>query len=429
VRVLPFLLGCLSTFALLAAPGVRAQGETGDGIQVVETEHYRLHYEGPAAEAEEAGRVLEAAWPLFRAHFGAEPKLGTARDGTPEKLVMRFSATREQWVTGIRADGTWPPQGAGGYYWPVTKTAHLYRQPTTYFTRALLIHEAAHQFHYLARTRNRAPAATWYTEGVAEHLCWHRWDGTTLVLGVIPGVSLKDYPALALKEMRAQDFDMKLFVDGKVEASRAVGWALYTWLATGQDGKPMPKFDALRRKMDAGARPSGPMKSYFGDAKKLHAQVLTWLEQNQSPWAQGFNEWEQIDTTAFRGHAGVVTVVRRKARTNTLGATLEVPAAGRWRGGLLLHWTSADDYTVAMLDGRGGIQVNRRQGGRWNRLHRGRIRRAEDARVHDLVAVREGASVSFWIDGDEIGAWALPPGPMGLSLESCDLRFRGVDAQ
>ena len=414
--VLPALTGVVS--------GEEKASVARAGVEVVLTRHYRLHYVGSREEAEQAARILEAAWPSFERHFGSAPRLA---DG--ERLLVRFSATRGQWQHGIRADGTVPPQGAGGYYWPRTKTAHLYRQPTAYFTRTLLLHEAAHQFHYLARTRNRAPAANWYTEGVAEHLSWHRWDGEALTLGVIPGVSLKDFPAAALKELKAPDFDMKLVIGGQIKSSRPLAWALYTYFATGAEGDPLPGFSTFRRQMDAGRRAGGVVRKQFGKAGRLHASLVAWLERSQSPWSQAFNEWEQTGTGCFRGRAGVVTACRCKRRAQVIGATLEVPSGGRWRGGLLLHWTDVDDYTVATLDRWGGVQVNRRQGGRWNRLHSSRIRRPRSAGSHDLVAVREGEGVSFWIDGREIGAWTLPLGPMGLCVEACDLQFRDVDAR
>lgn len=407
-----------------SAKAASAKAALAAEVQLVETRHYRLHYVGSKASAEEAGRVLEAAWPAFEKHFGSAPRL---RAG--ERLCVRFSATREAWQRGIRADGTRPPRGAGGYYWPRTRTAHLYRQPTAYFTRTLLLHEAAHQFHYLARTRNRAPRAHWYIEGVAEHLSWHRWDGKTLELGIVPGVSLKDFPAAALKELREEDFDLKLVIGGQIRASRPLSWALYTWFATGAEGQPLPGFSDFRRELDGGGRPGGVVHKYFGEPRPLHARLVSWLEKSQSPWSQAFNEWEQTGPRRFRGHARVVTACRCKRGAQVIGATLEVPAAGRWRGGLLLHWTDAEDYTVAMLDRWGGVQVNRRRDGRWKRLHRSRIRRARSAESHDLVAVREGAGVSFWIDGDEIGAWTLPAGPMGLCVEACDLQFRDVDAR
>lgn len=158
--------------------------------EIVETEHYRFVSEGPRAEAEELGRVLEAAYAGFAAYFEAKPKLGKG-----ERLSVKFFETRDAWAAALRAAGATPPDGAGGYYWTEDRTAYLYRQPTRYFTRSLLLHEATHQFQFLACTRNREPLAYWYKEGVAEHLGWNAWDGRELAIGVLPLVSLENYPA------------------------------------------------------------------------------------------------------------------------------------------------------------------------------------------------------------------------------------------
>jgi hypothetical protein len=44
--------------------------------ETVETEHYVLVSQGPREEAEEFGRVLEAAYARFAVYFKAVPKLG-----------------------------------------------------------------------------------------------------------------------------------------------------------------------------------------------------------------------------------------------------------------------------------------------------------------------------------------------------------------
>ncbi|MHC5037287.1 MAG: hypothetical protein ACYTHM_08240 [Planctomycetota bacterium] len=155
---------------LLSSPLARA----GEKIHTVDSRHYKLFWEGSAEKAEEMSRVLEAAWEEFRKFFGTAPKLKKG-----ERLLVRFFQKRAGWEAGIRKDGTNPPRSGGGYYWPPTKTAYLYRQPMRYYTRCLFIHEVAHQFHYLSRTGNRDPRVGWYTEGVVEHLAWHFKDYPT----------------------------------------------------------------------------------------------------------------------------------------------------------------------------------------------------------------------------------------------------------
>ena len=82
------------------------------------------------------------------------------------------------------------------------------------------MHEATHQFHYLARTRNAQPTAKWYREGVAEFLSWHTWDGERIRLGVRPRITLSDYAAQALAAVTADDFDLDAVVaDGRGPAT------------------------------------------------------------------------------------------------------------------------------------------------------------------------------------------------------------------
>jgi hypothetical protein len=64
-----------------------------------------------------------------------------------EKLPVFIAATREGFAARLTADGIAPP-ASGGYCHPGNRTAYLWRQPTLYHTRVLLLHEATHQFHY-----------------------------------------------------------------------------------------------------------------------------------------------------------------------------------------------------------------------------------------------------------------------------------------
>ena len=416
--------GLLASALLAVAalvPGTARPARAELATHVVETEHYRLHYEGDLRAAREAGAVLEAAWKGFEAWFGAAPSLEAG-----ERLTIRFYATQAAWAAGIRSDGTAVPHGAGGYYWPGTRTSYLYRQPTVYFTRVLLIHEAAHQFHFLTRTRNRNPRSGWYTEGLAEFLSWHRWDGEALTLGVIPGVTLKDYPAKALAEMEAEGFDLGAILRGDAKPSRAISWAIVCYLATGKDGGPLPRFDEFRRRMDRGRSAMPLFERFFGRLGRFETRLRAWLEANQTPWAPVFNEWEQIGAGRFRGYAGVVTACRLKGEATQLRARLEPSPSRRWRAGLLLHWTDKNDYTVAMVTSRGGLRVDRRKDGRWLTLERRWLGRRPGGEGLRLEARRADGRVSFLVDGALQGSYELPGGVLGLCLERADLRFSDV---
>jgi len=389
--------------------------------ETVETAHYRLVSEGPRAEAEEFGRVLEAAYPRFAAHFKATPKLGKGA-----RLEVRFFETREAWAAAVRAAGATAPEVAGGYYWTGDSTAYLYRQPTRLFTRALLLHETTHQFHFLACTRNREPQAFWYKEGVAEFLGWNEWDGERLALGVLPVVALEDYPARALADLRGAD--LEAVIEGKAEPARPLAWAIYRHLATGNGGKPLKGFEKLGDKLDGGAKPSSFFWKSFGQPAAYRKALLAWLEAEQQPFVPLFNEWEPLGPDRVRGFAGVVTACRLQAKATQLSATIEAPADGApWRGGGLLHHEGPDDYTVFLVDQTGYVRVTRRRAGRWEVLEQGAgPPLPPDGKVQITLSLADGRA-RFTVAGSEPhGPWDLPKPAFGLALENCDLVFSGL---
>jgi len=353
--------------------------------------------------------MLEAAWPQYAEFFGSEPKLKKG-----EKLRVRYFTTRERWVKALMADRAIPPGKAGGYYWPTTKTAYLYQQPTRSYTRTLLLHEAAHQFHYLARTRNSNPQVPWYTEGIAEYLAEHFWDGETLELGVVQLVTLKDYPTAALATLKSGE----LILDETTP--RPVGWALVRYLAT----KPHRRFQRLCKKLDAGAANS--FDKTIGKPKKIHAELTTWLEREQEPWAQVFNEWNGVGAKSIRGFADVVSLCRVKRPTKELAATLIRPADGRFKAGVLLEYKDAKDYTVALLDQDGVLHIQRRRDGGWKILERHGSLVVPDQRI-PFVAARSAKGVLFTVCGRTFGPWKFEGDTLGLALEACDVTFTDLE--
>ena len=407
--------------ASLLVQSARAEAPTA---RVVETVHYRLEAEADEGTATEYGRVLEAAYEGLAEFFGQAPKLA---DG--ERLRVRFFDTQASWAAGMRADGVEPPTGAGGYYAPGKRTAYLYRQPTRTFTRVLLVHEATHQFHYLARTRNAQPSAKWYREGVAEFLSWHTWDGTRIRLGVRPRITLSDYAAKALAAVTEDAFDLGAVVDDRTWPGYAPVWALFRYLATGRDGAPLKGFETFCRKMDAGGGVGPLFKRFFKGAQRFRAGFVAWLEAEQQPWTWMFNEWEDRGGDAFRGFAGVVSACRLKQATDRLTARLEVPPEGPWCGGLLLHYGGADDYTVALLDHRGRLRVDRRVDGAWKHLATGEVVPAPAGTPLRLAARRAAQGIALDVGEATFGPFDLPASPLGLAVDSSDLVFSEVEWQ
>jgi hypothetical protein len=394
-------------FVLVAAAAASAEP--------IETTHYRLFHAGP--DAPEAARVLEAAYAGFVRFFGTEPK-------EKGKLVVRFFEKREEWAKAIIADRAVPPADAGGYYWPDSKTAYLYRQPTRYDTRALLIHEAAHQFHYLARTRNSQPKAYWYSEGVAEYLCEHYWDGEKLTLGVLAMANLRDYPKKALALAEAEDFKLQHFVEGKQHpTSRPLGWALYRYLVTGKH-KGLARW---QRKMDGGNTPGPIFKKTFGRGRKVQDAFVDWLRGEQQTWVQIWNEWYPVGGNALHGVADVVSACRPKEPATVLKATLHAPKKGRWMAGILLHYSSKDDYSVALLDWGGFLRIQRRVGKGWQTIERGPGPPKPKDGKYKLQAFRKKGKVYLMVGADGYGPWELPGNVLGLALERCRVTFSDIE--
>ena len=389
---------------------------------VVESDHYRLTMEGERQKAEEYSRLLEAAWKQWQAYFGKKPKLKKS-----EKLDVRYFKTREPWAAAIQRDGGKPPDGAGGYYWPPAKTAYLYTQPTDYYTRTLLLHEAGHQFHFLACTRNKEPAVGWYTEAVAEYLAAHMWDGSTLKLGVLPTISLNDYAGKALAAVKAPGFDLTKFVETAGADQRPIGWALYRYLVTGNGGKPFKRAKDFKRKMDGGVTPGPIFKKCFGKPAKVQPEFVKWLEKSQEPWEQVFVEWQGVGPGRMRATSKVVSICRLKQAPKVLEATLLVPPRGkRWLGGILVHYSSKDDFTVCLLDWGGHIRIQRRKGKGWQILERGPGPGVGDDGNYHFQAFRKGGNVYLQIGLLSYGPWELPGSALGLAIQDCTLEFKDV---
>lgn len=398
---------------LLAAPPSVAPPAP---VRIV-TAHYSLLADTSPARAKELAAVLEAAWPEYAKFFGATPKLGKN-----EHLPVRFCATRASFEAALRVDHQYVPK-SGGYYAPGNRTAYLWRQPTSYYTCCLLLHECAHQFHFLSRTGNHALGIEWYVEGTAEYLARHQWDGKHLTLGVRPLISLKDYAKTALAEL---DSGADLTPAGKTGVlSRPLAWALYRFLETKRNRR---RFQRLKDIWDRGVGKPSDLFRVFGHPKGLTKKLHAWLESEQTPWCQVFNQWEEIAPDRIRGVAGpwITSFCRLKGEAVSLDAKLEIPSTTSFTGGLLLAFRGNDDYTVALVLSGKRILVNRRKDGKWTTLLSAACPGPAKQGLLALAARWEGAKVHFFVEGKEIGAFALSGRTLGLALQGGTATYRDV---
>ncbi len=414
-------------FAMLAAVLLVPADAAGADVLVVRGTHYELASDGPREEAEDWLRALDAAWPQFESFFGAAPKV--AADA---RLRVSFHETERAWRDAIAAAGGTPPDGggAGGYYDPVSKTAFGWRQPTRWYTRTLLLHEAAHQFHYLARTGNDSPGCGWYAEGVAEHLSHHTWDGTTLRLGVVPPVSLEDRPAKALAAVGSAGFDLAKFVSGEAGAPRPESLHLVRYLVDGNGGRHARKFHEFARKVDRGTKADADaFARAFGPAKTFLPAWRQWLPTVQEPWTCVFVEWEARAADALRAESKVVSLCRTRGPVHGVSAKIQPLTAG-WKAGLLIEFTDAANFVVAMLDGGPRLKVERMRAGAWTRLGEHDVPAPADGSAWDLSAMRPGdGGVTLTVNGTPAGTYTLANGPLGLAVDHCTADFTALRAK
>src|SRR4051794_7185584 len=119
--------------ALLLALVLLAQPPAGTDHR---TQHYDLYTE--TGDAAELGRLLEGLHGHLKKHFGK---------AAPRRLRVQVYADLNRFRQALAADGL-DKDRAGGFYSFKTQKVYLYRQPSAYYPRQLLLHESTHQFHH-----------------------------------------------------------------------------------------------------------------------------------------------------------------------------------------------------------------------------------------------------------------------------------------
>lgn len=406
------------TLLLAGVARAPASAQDDSALKTYEGLHYRLGTDAPEAVALEYVKMLEAAWPLNEQFFGKAPKL--RKD---EKLNIYFLQTQEGWHQKLKADKVEIPIGAGGYYWPGNRNVYLWKQPTIYNTRQLLLHEAMHQFHFIACCNNVGPKDVWYIEGVVEHLSRHYWDGEKLTLGVVPLCSLENYPKLALELFERDDFSLPDMIDDKRASTRPEQWALVRYLLLADDGKHKTKWANLRPRLDGGQQGKNVFRQVIGEPKTLQPAIKAWLKTQQESLVPVWNEWWGLGPDSACGTATVTSALRARDDAVSFSATLNMPKDGTWKGGLLIGFEDSSNYCVALFDNAGGFSVNLRKDDKWQVLKRGKSAPARAEGKLALKAERVEGGIRVTQDEVEVGLFDLPGKKLGVCLENCTLSF------
>lgn len=402
-RVLLAVLG-LGVLACSTCLGVAALADqpAGPSAADIRTEHYDLHIEG--LDAADTARMLEQLYGQLSTYFGSAP---TGR------LSLAVYATKERWEAALRADQQYVPPNSGGYYAPYTKKAYLWIQPSVFSTRHLVLHEATHQFHYLTATANHPPSAEWYIEGLAEYFGLHNWDGQRLQTGVIPSITLEDYPSAAMKNFQATGSDLTKML---AHADRPEAWALVHFLLNNH----ADQFRSLAAKLDKGQDAAESWRQVFGDdTSRLTGEFSQWIKGHAQPWQIVWIPWQQRgDAIVADPATSALAVLKETPKTLTVELERQT-AAGI--AGLVFGYRSDKDFQVfQMLPGR-KVRTIRRANGAWSVTST--VDLPPSSGPETLSVTQEGSSTSLWANGQKIATVAAA-GQVGLNVERGPALFR-----
>jgi uncharacterized protein DUF1570 len=388
------MLSLLLTTLLLADPRVTD----------VTTEHYHIRSAGPDAEV--VGRMLEGLHGQLANFFGRRPE---------GRLEVEIHATREAYQEAIaRAGLTFV--GGGGYYALETKKVYLFPQPSEYFTRQLILHEAAHQFHFLVATGNTAPRSAWYAEGLAEYFAVHNFDDRVLQLGVVPAITLEDYPAKATNALDALDWDLKGIISGRVKAGRPLAWSLVHFLVHRRPAE----FKRLAARLDRDEEPLSAWQATLGRiTPEFVSEYRKWVEQHSQPWSIVWTAWQEVGNR-IEGHSRVVGVSVLKETSGRLEAEMEL-VDGRLKAGLVFGYRSPQDFYMLQVFSHGWVRIVRRVDDQWETLVSEAIPRAKHRNV--VALSRDKSRVTLSVNRQEVRTLEAP-GQVGLNVDGCRVRFR-----
>jgi hypothetical protein len=393
---------------------------SGDGW-IVLGEKYSLYAETSNAEALVLSAILESGWKAMEDWFGSAPNIATG-----EKLKVKLYDDVTSWEQAIVADGLAVPQNAGGMYHPDTRTAYLRQQPTVYYTRQLLLHEAIHQFHDLARSRGHSLPG-WYAEGHAEHLSLYDWDGECVRLGRLPLLSFDDTPAKALA---AGSLDLDNHMASAQTLNRPLEWAMFRFFETADDGAYASDWSDFRDYMDSGGTDAvGEFSSIFGRSPgSFNEEIFDWIANEQQPMTPTYLEWAHVDSTTIDGWADVVTFSQLKEGAERFSMRFEPQSSGYWSGGMVLSFDDSANYTAILVSSDGWtstFEVDEGSAYWWNQ---------EQAPAainggYDFEVVHQNGSSIITINDRELVLPLRFAGSGGLALSGSSLRFQSISWQ
>lgn len=250
------------------------------GLHVLTGQHVTLITDHPTETLQDLPLLVDALFPVWENYFGP---LFPNRAGTPYQMtgclmedLTRFEAVG--WLPKNR-----PSQHEGWFFRDEFWWNH---QPSPYYTRHLLLHEATHCYMHVACPEALPP---WYVEGMAEYFATHHLRHEKPIFGALPqspeelaGWGRIGVIQAEVQAGRALTLDQVLtlkYADfSKVEAY-AWAWAICHWL------EHHPRFQARFHELAQVVRTGGFSRvweaNFTPDLPTLRTEWNWWIAQLQ----------------------------------------------------------------------------------------------------------------------------------------------------
>ena len=256
--------------------------------------------------------------------------------------------------------------GSGGFYHPESNVIFVWRQPTDYYARHVVLHEVAHWYCLQLLGERYGKMPLWLCEGLADFAASHTWDGKTLHAMQMPRVSLENYPARldALLKRLLPDDDADSILPENItrlfeqlrndpDADKnmlvydeyALAWGLVAFLIDKHSDEMKRLCEQLAQHDMAQSWPLA-----FDESQNCNWRCFAdWVSENQLPWHWVWNHWEDDGQQLIGVSDSVALIVQNPACRNLQTSVLCCKVSPLLEGtvvGLAFRYESSDDFEM-----------------------------------------------------------------------------------
>lgn len=361
--------------------------------------HYVVQTDVSERVADDSLRLLEAAWPLFRARFGRDA-VAKSRDG---RLPIFIYSCRDVYRF-RRYPGMEPwVDRASGFYDRIHGIGHVEYAPQPYSQHRLVLHEASHQYHYLSLGKGRRDIfPRWYVEGVANDLERHEWDGRRLRIGIEATPFTVGHEDIAAAAFRAAPFDLMRLLDGGALSwipddrdRRAIGFVLVRYLRQSRFADWFARFE---ERVSAGLRaPSFPTDVLMSDVVD---DLIRYADSIRPARSTPQYEWQRrgddVEACVRTGSSGSWPLFERDDELAPVSMSFVVESELLDTDGIgfVVGFRDAMNYTVVVFKRQlEQLLITTRENGVWSR-----------EQYFDLDPIGDPRGVELRLEVDEDGA-------------------------